>query len=49
MALSSMTGFARADGASGPYAWSWELRSVNAKGLELRLRTPPGWDGRCGF
>ena len=44
MALSSMTGFARADGASGPYAWSWELRSVNAKGLELRLRTPPGWD-----
>jgi uncharacterized protein (TIGR00255 family) len=44
MALSSMTGFARADGASGPYAWSWELKSVNAKGLELRLRTPPGWD-----
>jgi uncharacterized protein (TIGR00255 family) len=44
MALSSMTGFARADGVSGPYAWSWELKSVNAKGLELRLRTPPGWD-----
>ena len=44
MALSSMTGFARADGVSGPYAWAWELKSVNAKGLELRLRTPPGWD-----
>ena len=44
MALSSMTGFARADGVSGPYAWSWELKSVNAKGLELRLRLPPGWD-----
>jgi len=44
MALSSMTGFARADGASGPYVWAWELKSVNAKGLELRLRTPPGWD-----
>jgi uncharacterized protein (TIGR00255 family) len=44
MALSSMTGFARADGVSGAYAWAWELKSVNAKGLELRLRLPPGWD-----
>ena len=44
MALSSMTGFARADGACGPYSWAWELKSVNAKGLELRLRVPQGWD-----
>src|SRR5262245_43745251 len=44
MALSSMTGFARAEGVSGPYTWAWELKSVNAKGLELRLRLPPGWD-----
>jgi uncharacterized protein (TIGR00255 family) len=44
MALSSMTGFARGQGQSGPYAWSWELKSVNAKGLDLRLRMPPGWD-----
>src|SRR5512132_888979 len=44
MALSSMTGFARADGVAGAYTWSWELKSVNAKGLELRLRFPPGWD-----
>ena len=44
MALSSMTGFARGHGVSGTYAWSWELKSVNAKGLELRLRIPPGWD-----
>jgi len=44
MALSSMTGFARADGVCGPYTWAWELKSVNAKGLELRLRLPPGWD-----
>ena len=36
MALSSMTGFARADGVSGHYVWAWELKSVNAKGLELR-------------
>lgn len=44
MALSSMTGFARSHGVCGAYAWSWELKSVNAKGLELRLRLPPGWD-----
>jgi uncharacterized protein (TIGR00255 family) len=44
MALSSMTGFARSQGVSGTYAWSWELKSVNAKGLEVRLRLPSGWD-----
>lgn len=44
MALSSMTGFARRHGASGGYAWSWELKSVNGKGLDVRLRVPPGWD-----
>ena len=44
MALSSMTGFARGHGASGSYEWAWELKSVNAKGLDLRLRLPPGWD-----
>jgi uncharacterized protein (TIGR00255 family) len=44
MALSSMTGFARGHGVSAPYAWAWELKSVNAKGLELRMRLPPGWD-----
>ena len=44
MALSSMTGFARSHGASGPYSFEWELKSVIAKGLDLRLRLPPGWD-----
>ncbi len=44
MALSSMTGFARGQGAAGAYSWVWEIRSVNAKGLDLRLRLPPGWD-----
>ena len=44
MALSSMTGFARRHGVSGAYGWAWELKSVNAKGLDLRLRLPPGWD-----
>src|SRR6201996_7619601 len=44
MALSSMTGFARSHGASGPYTFEWELKSVNAKGFDLRMRMPPGWD-----
>src|SRR5215475_10442197 len=44
MVLSSMTGFARSHGASGPYTFEWELKSVNAKGFDLRLRLPPGWD-----
>jgi uncharacterized protein (TIGR00255 family) len=44
MALSSMTGFARSHGVSGPYAFEWELKSVNAKGFDLRMRLPPGWD-----
>jgi uncharacterized protein (TIGR00255 family) len=42
MALHSMTGFARADGAVLGNRWSWELRSVNGKGLDLRLRLPLG-------
>jgi len=44
MVLSSMTGFARSHGASGPYTFEWELKSVNAKGFDLRLRLPQGWD-----
>ena len=44
MALSSMTGFARGHGVCGSYSWTWEIKSVNGKGLDLRLRLPPGWD-----
>ena len=44
VALSSMTGFARGHGVCGAYGWTWELKSVNAKGLDLRLRLPPGWE-----
>jgi len=44
MPLSSMTGFARAHGVCGHYAWTWEIKSVNGKGLDLRVRLPPGWD-----
>ena len=44
MALSSMTGFARGHGVAGSYDWAWELKSVNSKGLDLKLRLPPGWE-----
>ena len=39
-----MTGFAQADGTSGDARWTWDLKTVNAKGLDLRLRLPPGFD-----
>jgi uncharacterized protein (TIGR00255 family) len=42
MTLQSMTGFARATGTHPGNTFSWELKSVNGKGLEVRLRLPPG-------
>ena len=44
MPLASMTGFAHAEGVDAGLSWSWELRSVNGRGLDLRMRLPPGWD-----
>ncbi len=44
MTLSSMTGFARAQGALGAWRWTVEIKCVNAKGLDLRLRAPAGFD-----
>ena len=40
----SMTGFASETGASAGWTWGWEMRSVNGKGLDLRLRVPD-WIG----
>ena len=42
MPLQSMTGFARREGTSGRSRWAWELRSVNGKGLDVKLRLPGG-------
>jgi uncharacterized protein (TIGR00255 family) len=42
MSIKSMTGFARAEGALDGGAWHWEVRSVNGRGLDVRLRLPPG-------
>ncbi len=44
MQLQSMTGFARGEGGFGTLRWVWELRSVNGRGLDLRVRTPPGFE-----
>lgn len=46
MTVSSMTGFARAhaEQATPPLTWTWEARSVNGKGLDVRLRLPPGYE-----
>lgn len=41
----SMTGFAARRGAGMGYSWAWDLRSVNGKGLDLRLRVPDWIDG----
>jgi len=41
-AVASMTGFARAEMGEGDRRWSWEIRSVNGRNLDLRLRLPPG-------
>ncbi|HEX3495934.1 MAG TPA: YicC/YloC family endoribonuclease [Methylocella sp.] len=44
MTIASMTGFARAAGSAGPWRLAWELKSVNAKGLDARLRLSPPFD-----
>lgn len=43
--IRSMTGFASARGDLGPHSWAWELRSVNSKGLDLRIRVPDWLEG----
>ncbi len=43
--IKSMTGFGSQSGAEAPFSWSWELRSVNGRGLDLRLRVPDWVDG----
>lgn len=45
MAVASMTGFARSEGQFDEVGWTWELRSVNARGLDIRCRLPTGTEG----
>jgi len=44
MTIASMTGFARTQGTTGDLQWVWEMRSVNGRGLDLRLRLPGGFE-----
>ena len=41
----SMTGFAAAKGQGAGYAWAWDIRSVNGKGLDVRVRVPDWIEG----
>jgi uncharacterized protein (TIGR00255 family) len=41
----SMTGFAARRGVGAGFTWAWDIRSVNGKGLDLRLRVPDWVDG----
>lgn len=43
--IRSMTGFASATGNLAPFSWAWELRAVNGKGQDMRLRVPDWIDG----
>ncbi|WP_328586657.1 YicC/YloC family endoribonuclease [Roseovarius atlanticus] len=43
--LNSMTGYASGQGAHGRYGWTWDLRAVNGRGLDLRLRVPDWIEG----
>ncbi len=45
MSISGMTGFARAEGEQEAVRWIWEVRSVNGRGLDLKIKLPLGLDG----
>ncbi len=45
LAVRSMTGYATRRGSMGAHAWVWDLRGVNGKGLDLRLRVPDWVEG----
>jgi uncharacterized protein (TIGR00255 family) len=45
MTFASMTGFAESAGSHDGLRWRWEAKSVNSRSLDMRLRTPPGFDG----
>ena len=44
MTISGMTGFSAARGNRGGTSWAWEAKSVNGRGLDVRVRVPAGFD-----
>src|SRR3546814_776000 len=43
-AVHSMTGFARRDGGDAAVSWTWEIKSVNGRSLDVRARLPQGYE-----
>src|SRR3546814_3251503 len=39
-----MTGFARRDGGDGAVSWTWEIKSVNGRSLDMCARLPQGYE-----
>ena len=39
-----MTGFARRDGGDEAVSWTWEVKSVNGRSLDVRARLPQGYE-----
>jgi uncharacterized protein (TIGR00255 family) len=44
-----MTGFARTSGAVGDFLWTWELKTVNGRSLDVRCRVPQGFEAMDGI
>lgn len=49
MSIASMTGFARTSGAVGDFLWTWELKTVNGRSLDVRCRVPQGFEAMDGI
>lgn len=49
MSIASMTGFARTSGAVGDFLWTWELKAVNGRSLDVRCRVPQGFEALDGL
>lgn len=49
LSIASMTGFARTSGAVGDFLWTWELKSVNGRSLDVRCRVPQGFESLDGL
>ena len=41
--IQSMTGFAQGSGSLSDFSWVWETKSLNSKGLDIRIRVPNGF------
>src|SRR6187402_3495741 len=44
-----MTGFSRTSGAVGDFLWTWELKTVNGRSLDVRCRVPQGFEAMDGL